>query len=328
MLPSAFNLRVPLTSGDVFVTNTLADAQIVVSPSVEALLNRGTLASEPGADMPEALAPLAEQGFMVTDCRAEMSSLESFFASFRVDASDIRVTVLTTFRCNLACDYCYQGEPTQTARSAERMSMATAGRAGAWIEAELRRMRPSRLVLTFFGGEPLLNVSALFEVAERTWRVTQDAGIPQAITLITNGVLLTPEIVTRLLPLGLCGVKVTLDGDREIHDRLRPLRGGQGTFDHIINSMRRVAPLVPLTVGGNFDMSTAERYPALLDFLREQGFADRIAQISFKPIIRPAGTAGPPGVIPLTAVGESRTPPEPSCSATAGGRTGVNGAGS
>ena len=48
-----------------------------------------------------------------------------------------------------------------------------------------------------------------------------------------------------MLPLGLTGVKVTLDGDRETHDRMRPLRGGQGTFDRIIENIRRVAPLCP-----------------------------------------------------------------------------------
>jgi uncharacterized protein len=176
----------------------------------------------------------------------------------------------------------------------------------------------ARFVLTFFGGEPLLNMPALFEIAERSWRVTQDLGIPQAITIVTNAVLLTSEIVTRLLPLGLCGIKVTLDGDRETHDRLRPLRGGQGTFDRIIENMRMVAPLVPLTVGGNFDVSTAERYPALLDFLREQEFADRIAQISFKPVIGQAGTAAPRGVIPPTPVGHGLTPLNSSCVTAAG----------
>ena len=42
-------------------------------------------------------------------------------------------------------------------------------------------------------------------------------------------------------PYGLDGVKVTLDGDRDTHNRMRPLRGRQGTFDQIIENVRRVA---------------------------------------------------------------------------------------
>ena len=65
------------------------------------------------------------------------------------------------------------------------------------------------------------------------------------ISIITNGLLLTPEVVDRLLPFGLSGVKITLDGDRDTHNRMRPLRGGQGTFDRIIENIRRVAGRVP-----------------------------------------------------------------------------------
>ena len=58
------------------------------------------------------------------------------------------------------------------------------------------------------------------------------------VNIITNGLLLTPEVVDRLLPFGLNGVKITLDGDRDTHNRMRPLRGGQGTFDRIIENIR------------------------------------------------------------------------------------------
>jgi len=125
-----------------------------------------------------------------------------------------------------------------------------------------------------------------------------------------------------MVPLGLTGVKVTLDGDRETHDRMRPLRGGQGTFDRIIENVRRVAPLVPVTIGGNFDMDTAGRYPALLDFLKAQDFAGRIVKVAFKPIIKPAAQARPSGVIPLVPVEFNRQPLNGSCMTAAGHSTG------
>jgi uncharacterized protein len=93
------------------------------------------------------------------------------------------------------------------------------------------------------------------------------------VNVITNGLLLTPEVVDRLHPFGLNGVKITLDGDRETHDRMRPLRGGQGTFDKIIANIRKVSHKCRISIGGNFDASSADAYPALLDFLREQEFA-------------------------------------------------------
>ena len=165
--------------------------------------------------------------------------------------------------------------------------------------------------MAFFGGEPLLNVPVMYYLAERCHDLCTARGIPQVVNVITNGLLLTPEIVERLLPVGLNGIKITLDGDREAHDRMRPLRGRQGTFDRIIENVRRVAPLVPITIGGNFDESTVDTYPALLDFLREQDFADQISKINFKPIIK--GASVPKGFIPLTAVGTNGQPLNGTC---------------
>jgi uncharacterized protein len=81
--------------------------------------------------------------------------------------------------------------------------------------------------------------------------------------------------------------------------------------------MRRVAHKVPLTVGGNFDESSVDSYPALLDFLQEQEFAAHIAKVNFKPIIRTT-PATPKGMIALTAVGADGRPLNGTCMTTAG----------
>ena len=97
-------------------------------------------------------------------------------------------------------------------------------------------------MLTFFGGEPLLNLPVdVRHGGARVARERRRAACELDINIITNGLLLTPEVVDRLKPFGLNGVKITLDGDHDTHNRMRPLRGGQGTFDRIIENIRRVA---------------------------------------------------------------------------------------
>jgi uncharacterized protein len=328
--PSAFNVRVPLANGEVFLMNTLTDAQAVVSDDVVALLDRLGAGTTPESavvrDEREALETLAKNGFLVRHLSSERAALESHFAAFREDASQLRVTILTTLQCNFACDYCYQGEHGDAGSPAEKMSIGTATRVAAWIARQVEEVKPGRLVLTFFGGEPLLNVPAMFEIAGRSSKHAASRGVTQLVNIITNGLLLTPQVVEIMMPLGLTGVKVTLDGDRETHDRMRPLRGGQGTFDRIIENVRRVAPLVPVTIGGNFDMETAGRYPVLLDFLKEQDFAGRIARVAFKPIIKPVEPARPSAVIPLTPVDLNQRPLKASCMTAAGPSTGRSGA--
>jgi uncharacterized protein len=305
---SRFNVAVRLPGRDeLFLLNTLTDAHAVVSPDVLALVER--LEREPGAEARlgpeerEALAVLAREGFVVESREAEQAAVERFFADFREDTSQLRLTVLTTLQCNFACDYCVQGDHGEHNRQANRMSLETAAAVAAWAEARLDAMAPASCVLTFFGGEPLLNLPVVYFLAERMWQACTARGVTLLVNVITNGLLLTPEVVERLRPFGLNGVKVTLDGVREAHDRARPLRGGQGTFDRIVENIRRVAGRCKVAIGGNFDVETAADFPGLLEFLAAQEFAPLLDKVTFKPVIRPRPAPSPPGVIPLLPAG-------------------------
>jgi len=303
MRSSIFNLRVPLPERDeVFLMNTITDAQIVVSTDVATMLDRmgSDFEARSGAER-EAVDLLNEQGFLVESRDADRQRLDKYLAEVKGDASELNVTVLTTLQCNFACDYCFQGDHGDYNDRADKMSLATARRVGDWIERELDRVRPEKLVLTFFGGEPLLNLPAMYEIAERLYGATRDRGLDQFVNIITNGLLLTPAVVDRMIPLGLNGVKITLDGDRDTHNRMRPLRGGQGTFDRIIENIRAVAGRCRIAVGGNFDESSVDTFPSLLDFLSEQDFADKLSKVFFKPIVR-AEPVSAKGIIPLTPI--------------------------
>jgi uncharacterized protein len=316
MQSSMFNLRVPLAAREeVFLMNTLTDAQLVVSADVAALLDRfsGEAAAHDGAfvlseEERESLEVLRDNGFIVDDRQADQRRLDQHFARVMGDASELHVTVLTTLQCNFACDYCFQGDHGDYNKFAEKMSLETAQRVGAWIEREMDRHHPEKLTLMFFGGEPLLNLPVMYYLSERLAASTRARGVAIGINIITNGLLLTREVVDRMKPHGLRNVKITLDGDRDTHNRMRPLRGGQGTFDRIIENVRAVADHVAVSIGGNFDESSVDSYPGLLDFLKEQAFADKLVKVNFKPVVRGAEPATPKGFLPLTPVGANGRP--------------------
>jgi uncharacterized protein len=289
MQPSMFNVRVPLEDrNEVFLMNTFTDAQLIVSSDVAALLDeleaRGTRAWT--NDEREALGTLTENGFVVESREADRDNLRQFFHEVRESREQLRMTVLTTLQCNFACDYCIQGDHGDYNKNAAKMSLDTAARVADWAEQRLDALQPETYVLTFFGGEPLLNLPVMYYLAERMANVCEARGVRMLINVITNGLLLTPEIVDRLNACGLNGIKITLDGDRDAHNRARPLRGGQGTFDKIVGNIRQVAHKTRIAIGGNFEMETAASYPALLDFLKEQDFADKLSKVAFKPVIR------------------------------------------
>jgi len=323
MVPSIFNLRVPLPSSDeVFLMNTITDAQLVVSTDVAALLDRaqdGGIAGsrDRGDEEREALDLLSENGFLVESREADRYRLDHYLDGVKRNTEELNVTVLTTLQCNFACDYCFQGDHGDYNTVADKMSRETAARVAEWMERQLDHVRPERMVLTFFGGEPLLNLPVMFALAERMWQATVERGVALYVNIITNGLLLTPEVVDRMRPYGLNGIKITLDGDRDTHNRMRPLRGGQGTFDRIIANIRSVAGKCRISIGGNFDESSVDSYPALLTFLAGQEFADKLVKVNFKPIQR-VDVPRPKGTIPLTPVAAGDKPLNGTCMTIAG----------
>ena len=335
MRQSIFNTHVPLADDQVFLMNTFNDAQIVVSSDVLALLNRlgesSTSATSDDAasadvetctDFSEAefvvLRELREHGFVVDTRESERAALDKFFVEHRNNSDELHLTVLTTLQCNFACDYCLQGDHNEYNKSVTKMSLDTASRVCDWLAERLDTVKPGKLVLTFFGGEPLLNLDVLYAISERAHTATQERGVEVEINIITNGLLLTPEVVDRLNPPGLNGVKVTLDGDRETHDRMRPLRGGTS---HVRQDHRQhSAGCRPVQHCDRRKLrrGSVDSYPALLDFLREQSFADSLVKVAFKPIISTTPKPQSGGLIPLTAVDQNGKPLGGGCMTVAG----------
>ena len=203
----------------------------------------------------------------------DTEALDKFFTDYREDTEQLRVTVLTTLQCNFACDYCFQGDHGDYNKHADKMSLDDSAQAGRLDRAAAGRAQaeaPDDHVLR-------RRAAAQHSGHVRPGRAgvarhARSAASTLALGIITNGLLLTEELVDRLLPYGLSYVKITLDGDRDTHNRMRPLRGGQGTFDRIIENIRKVAGKVRIAVGGNFDADSVESFPGAARFSQGAGF--------------------------------------------------------
>ena len=99
-----------------------------------------------------------------------------------------------------------------------------------------------RLNLAFLGGEPLVNRPTLRTAARRARELAETRGATVNYSITTNGTLLTEDDARFFEEFGFA-VTISLDGPREVHDALRPYKGGAGSFDAI---MRRAAPLLRL----------------------------------------------------------------------------------
>ena len=206
MQPSIFNVRVPLADrDDVFLMNTFTDAQLIVSREVSDLLDRlGRDGFTPDvATSAKRFTTLAENGFIVESRDADQQNIENFFNEFRdrtgSAARDGADDAAVQLRVRLL-------HPGRSRRVQQDRGEDVDGHRGATSPSGPKRgltpSAPKSFALTFFGGEPLLNLPVVYYLAERLSKACQARGVSMVINIITNGLLLTPELVDRLTPCG------------------------------------------------------------------------------------------------------------------------------
>jgi uncharacterized protein len=281
MIASRFTVSVPgfPDAGKHLLYNTRSQAQVVIDDQLMKVIT--DLPVEPGTPgTASTLAQLAKLGFIVGTEQEDSAALDRMFARVRNDNRILRPTVLTTYSCNFACTYCVE----EGIRGPVFMEDGMAHRAADYIIAKCSEYGSEKISLTFYGGEPLLNMPAIRTVARRLADFSGANAIPMEISLSTNGVLLTPDIIRELKPFGLKGAKITLDGPQETHDKNRPFRNGKGSFDILVANVAAAADLIDIMVEVNFDDANVMRIPELLDYLVKIEVVKKISSIIFNPI--------------------------------------------
>jgi uncharacterized protein len=92
----------------------------------------------------------------------------------------------------------------------------------------------------WFGGEPLLHIRQISSLSRFMIAECDRRGIPYSADIITNGYLLTEDVVTELERCRVTELQVTLDGVGEAHNKTRHLRNGGGTYQRIIDNLKTV----------------------------------------------------------------------------------------
>ncbi len=217
---------------------------------------------------------LRDQGILIPESWDELAILEQRRALGHDPlAGGMSLTICPTVNCNYRCTYCYQRHVGRL------MSDAVQDRLVAFVSEQTPPV--SSLWITWFGGEPLMGLSVIERLTPILRALVPDDAYGAHI--ITNGSLVTPEVSTRLIDLGIESAQITLDGPREVHDVRRPAAGGQPTFDRILTNMAGADRRLRFSVRVNTDRRNAERVSELFDQLDAAGLRGR-AQVYFAPV--------------------------------------------
>ena len=137
----------------------------------------------------------------------------------------LSLTIAMSKMCNFDCDYCYEENRTPSAMSAETADIL--------VRFIKKHRHIDKLSVVWYGGEPLLE----FDKLKTLSRKMQGLDLEYDAGIVTNGYLLTSEIISAFDELKISHLQITIDGLKGTHDKRRHLKCGGKTFTRIIDNI-------------------------------------------------------------------------------------------
>lgn len=278
---SRYNITIPLRQGRRLVFNSLTMALAVWEAEDVAGFEK-ICAGEQAEVAPERIKDLRFGGFIVDEELDQVEALHKMYVQHRFNAAHVILTIAPTLGCNFKCDYCFQGQDKEFTTMGEDVQDAIV----AMVERAVSR-GVKILGVAWYGGEPLLEKEVIESLSRRIDAACKKGGAKFSASIVTNGYNLDLEMARFLQRWGVNWAQITLDGTAEYHDIRRPLLGGQGSFERIVENLKAIVDEVSITfaIRINIDDRNRDDIRALIEYLAEQGLGHRKnLKLYFAPI--------------------------------------------
>lgn len=227
---------------------------------------------------------LVEHGFLVPMNVDEYKKLQLLYLK-SINNRVLSLVILPTEKCNYRCKYCYE--------SFERGAMLEEVQEGIISFVSKNIHNYSSLSVSWFGGEPLMEMPIIEDLSLKLMKICNQHHKPYIANVTTNGYLLTPEVLKKLIKLKVTHYMITIDGVKRTHDDQKPLVNGKGSYDTVIKNLIGIKNTVKsrmfnITIRTNF---TKDMFPYTEEYVDTfyEHFGDDSRFLFF---IRPAGDWG------------------------------------
>jgi uncharacterized protein len=214
-------------SENFFIVNLLSgNADVLSDQEAEKvkILSSGKEIDDPGY-----CNELAEKGYL-TDEAEEIRLYRNKYADFidSRDRDEIQIFFVTNYSCNFACTYCYQDQYNNLNSSLSNEIIDS------FFSFVRNEFAGRKKYITVFGGEPLLNSPVQKKLITHFLDKASESNLH--VSIVTNGYSLD-DYTQILLNRNIREIQVTLDGTEKVHNNRRFLKGGDGTFDKIVEGI-------------------------------------------------------------------------------------------
>lgn len=289
---NGYDILMDINSGAVHVVEDVVyDAVAVLAKTIPELSEPMPLPEEAKREVREAL----KAQYPSEDIEDALSDIQELIDAEELFTKDVYQNYVMDFKkrktvvkalclhiahdCNLACQYCFAEEGEYHGRRA-LMSFETGKKALDFLIANSGNRQ--NLEVDFFGGEPLMNWEVVKQLVEYGRSQEEEHHKKFRFTLTTNGVLLNDEIM-EFCNREMSNVVLSLDGRKEVNDRMRPFCKGAGSYDLIVPKFQKFAESRNQTnyyVRGTFTRNNLDFSEDVLHFA-DLGFK----QMSIEPVV-------------------------------------------
>lgn len=247
-------------AGSMLVYQTLTSSLIKVSPEFyHSVFETGTL-----PDDPQQVEALVSMGYLVDEDEDEYFRLQLVRRGYLyADKGITGAVIAVTTDCNARCAYCYENG---IRRHAMRPDVADA-----IVDFLVKNAKSGKVVIQWFGGEPLLAVPVIDHICAGV----KAAGVQVSGLITTNGYLIDDEILDKAKnDWNIRRFQIPVDALGRDYDRIKnyiePDSGGT-PFDHVISNIHKVLDAgFHVNARTNFDPDNVEPTKRVLRFLAKE----------------------------------------------------------
>lgn len=220
-----------------YIYNTLSNALIETGEDkyrfLESLQKKNSVYI-PGVLDKELETTLTRRRFLVEDNRDEFLLYKASIQNVREQREFMHLTIAPTMDCNFRCFYCFEDHKNRRYMSEDVMSSIVK-----YLQS-LRHLK--RMKITWFGGEPMMAKDQILSLYEKI------SGVFHGKTesdIITAGYYIDEDTPEFFKNIGINSVQITLDGNRESHNKVKFTEECDDVFSKVIQNVQALTSAMP-----------------------------------------------------------------------------------
>lgn len=211
-------------------------------------------------------------GYIIDDDVNELDIIKfrSFYGKFA--DKQLTLTILPNFSCNFACSYCYEGKT----QAKNKMGILDNDVKDAiYKQVEISAEAKRDIGIAWYGGEPTLSKDIIIEMSKKIIDICKKYDVVYKSSMTSNGYLFDDDFIEAMSNLQIKSIQITIDGPPEIHNKFRKLKNGMGTFEKIIENIKKIKSHgIKVYIRANITKANMEHFEELLDVLFAHDLSD------------------------------------------------------